>query len=84
LGPNLDGFVTPLLPGRGPRLRRYRGARDGRLLTVKEVAEELAVCPATVYKLVSRGSLTCIRVLNAVRVRREELDGFKARSGLAT
>jgi excisionase family DNA binding protein len=78
LGPIPEGFVTRLLPAGGARLRAYRGGRDGRLLTVAEVAEELAVCTATVYKLVGRGALPCVRVLNAIRVRREELDAFVA------
>jgi excisionase family DNA binding protein len=50
------------------------------LLTVAEVAEELAVCSATVYKLVARGALPCHRVLNAIRIRRDDLDAFLAGS----
>jgi excisionase family DNA binding protein len=70
-----------LLPGRGAHLRGHRGGRDGRLLTVAEVAEELAVCTATVYKLMAGGALPCLRVLNAIRVRREDLDTFVSASG---
>jgi excisionase family DNA binding protein len=46
------------------------------LLTVVEVAEELAVCTATVYKLVARGELAAVRVLKAIRVRRDSLDSY--------
>jgi excisionase family DNA binding protein len=45
---------------------------------VKEVAEELAVCTATGYKLVATGALPSLRVLNAIRVRRAALDAFMA------
>jgi excisionase family DNA binding protein len=38
---------------------------------VAEVAEELAVSTASVYKLVARGDLGAVRVLNVIRVRRE-------------
>ena len=57
-------------------LRAHRGGRSGRLLTVAKVADELAVCTATVYKLVSRGALASVRVLNAIRVRRDDLERF--------
>ena len=39
-----------------------------RLLTVAEVARELRVCPATVYKLAAKGELPHVRVSNAIRV----------------
>jgi len=83
LGPFRQGFATRLLPADGARLQAYRGGRDGRLLTVAEVAQELAVCTATVYKLVARGELGAVRVLNAIRVRREDLNTYtaKGRSG---
>ena len=72
-----EGFATPLLPAEGARLRPLKGGKGGRLLTIADVAEELAVSTATVYKLVARGALSCIRVLNAIRMRREDLDGFE-------
>ena len=49
--------------------------------TTAEVADELAVSRATVYKLVGRGALPCVRVLNAIRVRREDLDALMASGG---
>jgi excisionase family DNA binding protein len=39
-----------------------------RLLTVREVAECLAVCTATVYALVERGEIRHLRVSNAIRI----------------
>jgi excisionase family DNA binding protein len=43
--------------------------RSGRpLLTVRQVAKLLGVCPATVYRLRGRGDLPHFRVLNAIRV----------------
>jgi excisionase family DNA binding protein len=41
---------------------------------VKEVAAELKVCTATVYKLVDRGELPHVRVLNSIRIRRGDLE----------
>ena len=53
-------FVTRLLPD--------SGACD-RLLTVKEVAAQLRVCAATVYRLCDRGLLPHVRVVNSIRIR---------------
>ncbi|WP_225409274.1 helix-turn-helix domain-containing protein [Stigmatella hybrida] len=48
----------------------------GRLLTVREVAERLGVCRATVYRLCERGTLPHIRISNAVRVKEAALERF--------
>ncbi len=48
----------------------------GRLLTVREVAERLAVSTATVYALVERGELPHVRVSNAIRVAPADLAAF--------
>jgi excisionase family DNA binding protein len=82
-GQNPKGFVARFLPAARTTLRAHRGGRDGRLLTVAEVAEELAVCTATVYKLVASSELPNVRVLDSIRVRREDLDTFErtTRSG---
>jgi excisionase family DNA binding protein len=45
-------------------------------LTVKQVAQVLKVCEATVYKLCARGELGHIRVSNAVRVSQAQLREF--------
>ncbi|RYZ13050.1 MAG: DNA-binding protein [Myxococcaceae bacterium] len=50
-----------------------------RLLTVREVAERLAICTATVYRLCERGDLLHVRVSNAIRVRPADVDAFLAR-----
>jgi len=49
-----------------------------RLLTVREVAERLAVCTATVYALVERGEIRHLRVSNAIRVHPDDLQAFVA------
>jgi len=53
----------------GPRapLRALEGGA-GRLLTVREAAERLAVSAFTVYGLCDRGELPHIRISNAIRI----------------
>jgi len=51
------------------------------MLSVREVAADLGVSTATVYKLVSGGSLAHVRVANAVRVAPADLAAFIARGG---
>ena len=46
------------------------------LLTVREVAEHLAVSTKTVYMLCARGKLRHLRVLNAIRVSPADLEAF--------
>lgn len=48
----------------------------GRMLTVRDVAERLGVCRATVYRLCERGDLPHIRVSNAVRIAHADLESF--------
>lgn len=48
------------------------------LLSVRDVATALAVSTATVYGLCESGKLPHVRVLNVIRVRREDLQGFIA------
>ena len=47
----------------------------GRLLTVREVAERLAVSTATVYSLCERGELPHVRISNAIRIAPADLAG---------
>jgi excisionase family DNA binding protein len=47
-----------------------------RLLTVKEVAERLGVCAATVYRPCANGELRHLRVLKSIRVSATELRAF--------
>src|SRR3954464_4168246 len=49
-----------------------------RLLTVREVAERLAVCTATVYALVERGELPHLQVSNTIRIRPADPEAFIA------
>ncbi|WP_370642038.1 helix-turn-helix domain-containing protein [Myxococcus sp. AS-1-15] len=49
---------------------------SGRLLTVREVAERMGVCRATVYRLCERGELPHVRISNAVRIEAEALERF--------
>jgi excisionase family DNA binding protein len=53
-----------------------RGGETEKLLSVRDVAERLGVCTATVYKLCERGELAHVRVLNAIRVRATDLSAF--------
>jgi len=46
------------------------------LLSVRQVAARLGVCTATVYALCARGALSCVRVLNAIRVAPGDLEAF--------
>jgi len=47
-----------------------------RLLTVREVAERLAVCAATIYALVERGEIRHLRISNAIRIHPDDLEAF--------
>ena len=59
-------FVTRLLPESG----------RNRLLTVKEVAEHLGVCAATVYRLCDSGELPHLRIVQSLRIRPADLAVF--------
>jgi excisionase family DNA binding protein len=68
-----------VLQGPAPtRLRVLPGGTE-RLLTVREVAERLTVCAATVYGLCQRGELPHVRVSNAIRFRPADVEAFLAR-----
>lgn len=47
-----------------------------RLLNAQDVAEALSIGLSTVYQLLERGELTCIRIGRSVRVRPEDLEEF--------
>jgi excisionase family DNA binding protein len=73
MAPGQTGFAAPVL------LAGVRGSgADEPLLTVKEVAARLKVSTATVYKLVDRGDLACVRVANSIRVRAGVLAAYLA------
>lgn len=42
--------------------------------TVKQVSEVLQVTPMTVYRLISRGELSAVRIGRCVRIAQSELD----------
>jgi len=44
-----------------------KGGGD-RLLSVREAAQQLGLCTATVYGLCAEGALPHIRILNAIRI----------------
>ena len=73
-------FAAPVLQGPAParRLRVLPGGAE-RLLNVREVAERLGVCTATIYGLCERGELPHLRVSNAIRIRPTDLEAFLAR-----
>jgi excisionase family DNA binding protein len=47
----------------------------GVFLTVREAARRLKVSTATVYKACARGEISCVRVLNVLRIPAGELAG---------
>jgi excisionase family DNA binding protein len=53
--------------------------KKSRMLGVRDVAERLRVCPATVYKLCASGALEHVRVLNSIRVPEVALTAFVTR-----
>ena len=66
-------FAGSLLDGTAADDEALRSV--GKLLTVRQVAKLLGMCPATVYRLCDRGELPHYRVRNAIRV---DLAGVKA------
>ena len=59
-------FAGSLLDGMTADVEASRSAHP--LLSVRQVAKLLGVCPATVYRLCDRGELPHYRVLNAIRI----------------
>jgi excisionase family DNA binding protein len=87
----LPKIGTGFAPGTAPKvattpttadLVALHGGRD-QLLSVADVAERLGVCAATVYRLCELGELPHVRIVNSIRLRRQDLDAFVARSATA-
>jgi excisionase family DNA binding protein len=70
-------FVSGLCLGTAPRPGVTEEQR-ARLLSVKEVAEHLAVATATVYGLCADGRLAHVRILNVIRIAPSDLAAFVA------
>jgi len=68
---------------RWPHLKAVAGGRDW-LLNMRQVAERLGVCKATVYALCERGELPHVRVSNAIRVTPDDLAAYLARQRRST
>jgi excisionase family DNA binding protein len=49
------------------------------LLTVQEAANQLRLCPDSVYRVIWRGDLTAHRFAGAVRISQADLDAYIAR-----
>jgi excisionase family DNA binding protein len=52
----------------------------GKLLTVRQVAKVLGMCPATIYRLCERGELAHYRIHHAIRVDPMEVKSMLQRS----
>lgn len=50
--------------------------QDEQLLKVPQVAEQLAIVPFQVRRLIWKGELPCVRIGRAVRVKRQDLRAF--------
>lgn len=77
LAPNRSPFVTRLLPEHAAPLAVLQGGGD-RLLSVREAAQQLGLCTATIYGLCADGALPHIRILNAIRIAPVDLMAFIA------
>ena len=71
-----DVATTPPTLDPGGALRRAWAACFG----VAEVAEQLGVCNATVYRLCESGELPHLRVVNSIRIRPKDLADYDAGS----
>jgi len=71
-------FAGSLLDGTAADGEDGRSARS--LLSVRQVAKLLGVCPATVYALCEQRKLPHFRVLNAIRIDARDLKKFLART----
>jgi excisionase family DNA binding protein len=74
--------VSEILSGTLPAsVRQAVGAKGPGFLTVREVAERLRVCTATVYRLIDRAELPAVRVAGSMlRVHASDVDRLVSRA----
>ncbi|GAG41823.1 unnamed protein product, partial [marine sediment metagenome] len=78
VAPFSKSFVPILSPKNAPsggRLESLRGGAEN-LLTVRQVADRLGLCTATVYKLCEQADLVHVWISNAIRVAPADLAAF--------
>jgi hypothetical protein len=66
-----EDFATPLLRSR----KAVGGAMPEVFLTVREAARRPKVSTATVYKACARGEISCVWLLNVLRIPADGLEG---------
>ncbi len=73
-------FAANLLPPPSSIPHELAGGTE-RLLTVRQVADRLGVCAATVYKWTADGTLPHVRIANVIRFRPADLAAIIAGTG---
>jgi excisionase family DNA binding protein len=76
----LDSLGTARPCRTTPTLGDLAGLYGGRtrLLSVADVADQLGVCGATVYRLCDSGELPHVRIVNSIRIRPADVAAFLA------
>lgn len=74
--PDHGGECSEAHPDAADPKRRATPQLQDQVLTVREAAERLRVCTATIYRLCATGRLPHIRVSNAIRILAADLRGF--------
>lgn len=78
--PSDAGLVATLSPRPRPRLRAV-DALPEQLWNVRIVADALGMCRASVYRLCRQGVLVHVRIGDAIRFRRPDVESFMASHG---
>ncbi len=65
--------ISELAAGTRPVNRSTPASRVPRLLSVKAVAEATTVPATTIYTMIARGDIECVRIGRAVRIREDDL-----------
>jgi excisionase family DNA binding protein len=84
VGSNVQGdagttkfLATPLLHTKAAKAPMAFSNAEA-LLCIRQVADLLGVCRATVYRMVWRGELPCVRIGSAIRIAPGDLDALIA------